>query len=131
MSFIKIARQCAVCQLLAICFKSSDMHLHLYIYIYTRDECNSSSSLLHVQLLEALLHIMNTRVLGPAAHSLAPEVEDDSTGAPEEDQTHVQHDRRDVTVGDDPGSDELAETITPQILVDCDRHENAACNGLV
>lgn len=96
--------------------------------------CNSSPSSwplgIVLQLL-SLLHIMHTRVLGPAAHSLAIVIEDDSAGAPEEDQAHVQHDRGDISGRDDPGGDEFAEAVTPEVLVDRDGHKNATRDGLV
>lgn len=38
------------------------------------------------------LHGVDTAVLGPATHSLAKEVEDDATQAPEEDEGGVGHD---------------------------------------
>jgi len=74
---------------------------------------------------------MHTTVPRPRPKSLTIEVKDNATCTPQENQRHVQHNRRHIASTDDPWRDELAETVAPHVLVDCDGHEDAARNGLV
>ena len=74
---------------------------------------------------------MDGIILGPLSEGLALVVEQDAKGAPQKDEGHVQHYGRDIAVRDDPGRDELAEAIAPQVLVDGDGDEDAAGHGLV
>lgn len=45
--------------------------------------------------------------------------------------THIQHDWREIPALINPFSDEFTETITPQIFVDCDIHEERPGDGFV
>lgn len=74
---------------------------------------------------------MNGIIASPFAEGLALVIEQDAESAPKEDEGHVQHDGRNIAVGDDPGGDKLAETVAPQILVDGDGDENAAGHRFV
>lgn len=74
---------------------------------------------------------MHGTVPSPLSERLAVEVEDNAERTPQEDQTHVEHDWWQVPIGNDPRRDELAETISPHVLVDSDRHEDRSRNGLV
>lgn len=74
---------------------------------------------------------MHIRLGGPLPTRLTPEVERDSKQTPQHNQTHVQHYRSDITILDDPGSDELAKSVTPHILVDSDGDEDRARHRLI
>ncbi len=83
------------------------------------------------RFLHPVSHLMHTTILRPPAHPLAKEVKYHTKRAPQEDQAHIQHDRRDIPISNDPRRDEFAEAISPNVLVDRNRHEDAACNWLV
>jgi hypothetical protein len=70
-------------------------------------------------------------ILRPSLERLAVEPEQDGKRAPQGRERHVEHDGRDVAGADDPGCDELAEAVAPQVLVDRDGDEDRARNGLV
>jgi hypothetical protein len=74
---------------------------------------------------------MNLRVSGPLPESLAIEPEYNAEQAPKESQGHIGHDRRDVSVCNDPWGDELAKAITPYVLVDGDGDEDASGHRLI
>lgn len=46
---------------------------------------------------------MNGIIASPFAEGLALVIEQDAESAPKEDEGHVQHDGRNIAVGDDPG----------------------------
>lgn len=74
---------------------------------------------------------MNLRISRPLSEGLSKEPEDDPSQTPQCYQAHVRHDRRDVATLDSPGCDELAEPVSPNILIDRDCNENRARNWLV
>jgi hypothetical protein len=74
---------------------------------------------------------MNLRVPGPLPEGLAIEPKYNAEQAPKEGQGHVRHDRRNVSICNDPWGDELAETITPDVLVDSYSDEDASGNRLI
>jgi len=67
----------------------------------------------------------------PLSERLAEKPEDDTSRAPQGNQTHVRHDGWDIATLDDPGGDELAESIAPDVLIDSDGHENRTGYGFV
>jgi hypothetical protein len=70
------------------------------------------------------LHAMHLRVPCPLSERLSIKPENDSRQAEEKDQTHVRHDRRDVSALDDPRSDELREAVSPDVLVNRNGNED-------
>ncbi len=74
---------------------------------------------------------MHLRVPCPLSERLPIEPENDPRQAEEEDQTHVRHDRRDVSALDDPRGDELREAVSPDVLVDRDGNEDRSRNRFV
>lgn len=74
---------------------------------------------------------MHTAVLGPSAECLSLVVEENAEQAPKQDKRPIGHDWGNVSTFNDPGSDELAEAVTPHVLVDSDANEETACDRLV
>ena len=74
---------------------------------------------------------MNARLRRPLPAPLSIEIEKDAKRTPQNMQTHIQHDRRQEPTGVNPIGDEFTETVTPQILVDCDIHEERPGDGFV
>lgn len=74
---------------------------------------------------------MHLVVLRPSSEGLAVEPEQDAERTPQSREGHVKHDRRNVSRGHNPGRDELGEAISPKVLVDSDRDEDRARDGLV
>ncbi len=74
---------------------------------------------------------MHLIILSPLPECLSVEPEQDAKRAPQRGQAHVQHDRRDVAVRDDPWRYELAEAVAPQVLVDGDGDKYRARDRLV
>lgn len=77
------------------------------------------------------LLLMDRGLGGPHPGTLAVEIERNSEQTPEGDQGHVQHDGGDETTLFHPRGDELAEPITPQVLVDSDCHEERSRHRLI
>ena len=77
------------------------------------------------------LHAVHLRVSGPLSERLTIEPEDNSGATEEGYQGHVGHDWWDVSGLDDPGRDELRESISPNVLVDGDGNEDGTGDGLV
>lgn len=67
---------------------------------------------------------MHRRLGRPPAESLSIEIERNATETPQRRQGHVQHDRLDKATFLHPRSDKLAEAVTPQILINCDRDKD-------
>lgn len=74
---------------------------------------------------------MNLGVLGPLSKSLSLEPEQDPKQTPQSYQRHIRHDRRNITVFDNPRRDELTEAVAPDILVYRDGDKQTARNGFV
>ena len=74
---------------------------------------------------------MHAGVPAPLPEFLADKVEQDAKRAPQEDERHVQHDGRDEAIGNGPWGDELAEAVTPNVLVNSDGDEDGAGDRLV
>jgi hypothetical protein len=74
---------------------------------------------------------MYKTISSPFPESLSLEVERNSERAPEENQTHVQHDGRQVTIVDDPVREKLRKPVAPEILVDRNCDKNTARDRLV
>lgn len=74
---------------------------------------------------------MYLRIAGPFPERLSIEPEQDPSRAPESGQTHVHHDGWDVSRSLNPRSNELRESIAPEILVDGDGDEQRASNRFV
>ena len=74
---------------------------------------------------------MHAALATPLAASLSNKEEQDPEAAPQKDQAHVEHDRRDEPSADRPRGDELAEAVAPEVLVDGDGDEDRAGDGLV
>lgn len=74
---------------------------------------------------------MHIRLCTPLPTLLSPEIKHNCKRTPQDMQTHIQHDWRNVPAHINPIGDELTETITPQILVDCDVHEERTGDGFV
>jgi hypothetical protein len=72
-----------------------------------------SSSKTHSMPYPSSLHVMHTTVPRPRLKPLTIEVEDNATCTPQENQRHVQHNRRYIAGIDDPRRDELAEAVAP------------------
>jgi len=77
------------------------------------------------------LHGVNLAIPRPLPKPLAVEPENYPGRAEECDQRHVGHDRRDESGLGRPRRDELAESVTPHVLVDRDGHEDGARYRLV
>ena len=67
----------------------------------------------------------------PLSEGLSVIPENNTRQAPENNQAHIRHDRGDIAALDDPWSDELRETVAPDVLVDCDGDKDRACDRLV
>lgn len=98
------------------------------------------NSIFHVEFLhckndvtphEAFLHLMHRGIGSPPSEPLSVHVEGNRTETPERRQAHVQHDWFDVPTLLNPWGDKLAEAVSPQVLIDGDRNEDRACDGLV
>ena len=63
---------------------------------------------------------MHLAVPAPAAECLAFVVEEEAKKTPQQDETRVCHDGRNESTLNSPRGDELAESITPHVLVDSD-----------
>lgn len=74
---------------------------------------------------------MDIAVSRPLSKRLAEEPENDSRQAPERNQRHISHDGRNEARLSSPWRDELAESVTPHVLVDRNGHEDGASYGLV
>lgn len=77
------------------------------------------------------LHLVHRRLGCPSSELLAVEVEWNRKETPQCTQTHVQHDRLYKSRFLNPGGDEFAKPVSPDILVHRDGHEYRACHGLV
>ena len=62
---------------------------------------------------------MHFTVLGPPPKHLAFVPKQYPKQTPHHRQRHIRHDRVDIPILDDPWSNELAESVAPNILVDC------------
>lgn len=58
-------------------------------------------------------------------------MEQETEGAPQHRQAHVQHNGRNIAGCLSPRRDELAETVAPDVLVDRDGDEDRSDDGLV
>lgn len=67
----------------------------------------------------------------PPSELLPIEVERNRAKTPQRRQTHVQHDRLDEPFLHDPGCDELAEAVSPDVLVHGDGDKDRAGHRLV
>lgn len=74
---------------------------------------------------------MHPRLGRPPSELLSIKVAWDGKETPQRCQTHVQHDRFHKPALFDPRGDELAEAVSPDILIDGDGHENRTRDGLV
>jgi hypothetical protein len=74
---------------------------------------------------------VNLIVPGPLSENLAVVPEQNTEGTPKCGEAHIQHNRRNIAIRDDLWRDELAKTVSPEILVDSDSDEDGACDGLV
>lgn len=74
---------------------------------------------------------MDLRVLRPTPKSLPKKPKDNPTTTPQRNQTHIRHDGWDVPALFDPGRNELAEAVAPDVLIDCDGDEDGACDWFV
>lgn len=79
----------------------------------------------------SLLHTMDLAVPRPPPERLPLEPEQDSEQAPQRGKRHIYHDGYDVSALESPRCDELAEAITPHVLIDRDRDKDAASHWLV
>jgi len=76
-------------------------------------------------------HTMHLRISRPFPKRLAIKPENYPTQAPKSNQTHVRHNRRDKSILHRPRSNELGESIAPNVLVDSDGDENGPCDRFV
>lgn len=67
----------------------------------------------------------------PPSEFLPVKVEWDRKETPHRAQAHIHHNGLDKSTFLDPFGDEIAEAISPQILIHSDRHKNRACNRLI
>lgn len=74
---------------------------------------------------------MHIRLGRPLPELFAKEIEENAKRTPKCGKTHVEHDGRDISILFDPRSDEFAKTVTPQILIHRDSHEDGASNWFV
>ena len=74
---------------------------------------------------------MHIAVPSPPPEGLAKEVDQNTKTTKQEDQTHIQHDRRHISISDDPWGNKIAEAVSPYVLVYSNGDEYAACNRLV
>lgn len=70
-------------------------------------------------------------ISGPLSECLSIVPEDDAGATEEGNQTHVGHDGWDVSRLDDPWSNELGESITPDVLVHRDGNKYRSGNRFV
>lgn len=77
------------------------------------------------------LHSMDGAVPRPSPECLALVIEQDAEKAPEQNQGRIRHDWWNVSISDDPIGDELAESVSPNVLVDRNGDKQAAGDGLV
>lgn len=61
---------------------------------------------------------------GPPSEFLPVKVERDRKKTPHRAQTHIHHNGLNKSTFLDPFSDEIAEAISPQVLIHSDRHKN-------
>lgn len=74
---------------------------------------------------------MHIAILRPSSESLALVVEQNAKQTPQKRERPVRHNRRDIPILDDPLSDELAESITPDVFVDRNCNEQTSRDWLV
>lgn len=77
------------------------------------------------------LHAMYLWIPSPLSERLSIKPENDPRQTEEKNQTHVRHNRRDVSTLDNPRGDEFRESVAPNVLVDRDGNEDWSCDGLV
>jgi len=77
------------------------------------------------------LHIVYAAVLSPSPESLSLVVEQNTKQTPKRNERAVRHDGWDITIRNDPIGNELAESVAPDVLVDCDADKQAARYWLV
>lgn len=70
-----------------------------------------------------MLHPVHIAVLAPSSERLAFVVEENTEETPQQDKRGVCHDRRNEPISDRPIGDELAEPISPHVLVYRDSDE--------
>lgn len=63
---------------------------------------------------------MNRAILTPPPKCLSKEIKDNPKKTPQRDEAHIRHNRRNITLLDNPRRDELGESIAPDVLVDGD-----------
>lgn len=78
-----------------------------------------------------IAHLVHIRLCSPLPTLLSPEIKHNPKRTPQDMQTHIHHDWRKIPAYVNPVSDELTETIPPQILVDRDIHEERTGDGFV
>lgn len=74
---------------------------------------------------------MHTTLPRPPPHLLPQSIKHNPKRTPQENQTHIQHDRRHKPRLLDPGRNELRKPIPPNILIDGDGDHDTARNRLV
>ena len=67
----------------------------------------------------------------PDPEPLSPNPKDNTAKAPQRDQAHVSHDRRNISITGSPSIDKFRESVTPNVLVNCNANEHGAGNRLV
>ncbi len=104
---------------------------HLNIHLSTHIHKYSSTLPFHPPPSSNTSHAMDLRIPRPLPKGLSKVPEDDPSQTPQRNQAHIRHDRGNITTLDNPGSDELAEAVSPNILIDRDRNEDRACNRFI
>lgn len=69
---------------------------------------------------------MNLRVPRPLPERLSKVPKYNTKQTPQRDETHIRHNRRNISTLNNPRRNEFTESIPPHILVDGDSHENGS-----
>jgi hypothetical protein len=75
--------------------------------------------------------MVHTRLCSPLPTLLSPEIKHNPKRTPQDMQTHIHHDWWKIPARINPVGNELTETITPQVLVDCDVHKERSRDRFV
>jgi hypothetical protein len=78
-----------------------------------------------------ITHLVYIRLCSPLPTLLSPEIKYNCKRTPQDMQTHIHHDWRNISALINPIGDELTKTVSPQVLVDCDVHEERSGDGFV
>lgn len=105
---------------------------HYYIILTVSPQGFPLSSFIqHFHPFSVLLHTMYFRISRPLPKRLPLIPEDNPTRAPQNNQSHIRHNWRNISTLLNPRRDEFRESISPKIFIYGDSNEDGPCDGFV